>query len=40
MGVLTVIGAAVVAIIIAMGVIKALEWIRSKSADDSEGEKK
>lgn len=37
---LKVIGAAVVAIIIAMGVVKALEWIRSKHADNSEGEKK
>lgn len=38
MGVLTTIGALVVAIIIAFGVIKALELIR-KRAENSEGEK-
>jgi len=37
---LKVIGAVVVAIIIAMGVVKALEFIRSKVSDNSEGEKK
>lgn len=34
------IGAAVVAVIIAMGVVKALEWIRSKRADNTQGEEK
>lgn len=37
--VLKVIGVVVVAIIIALGVVKALEMFRSKVSDKSEGEK-